>query len=156
MCSFCSQNCQRIIRLKSLNSKTDPAVLAKEVVEKCDIIHKSQISEVEQIIYYLKNRKDIVAATGKIFETYFEMYGWSTVEFLDILDITQNTMSRNSGKVSPIEQKEKASIRNLEEYVELLYEDLPDRIRGSALILRLARFPDNLEELEKNGNDLLK
>lgn len=63
-------------------------------------------------------------------------------------------MSRNSGKVSPIEQKEKASIRNLEEYVELLYEDLPERIRGSALILRLARFPDNLEELEKNGNDL--
>lgn len=56
--------------------------------------------------------------------------------------------------MSPIEQKEKASIRNLEEYVELLYEDLPERIRGSALILRLARFPDNLEELEKNGNDL--
>lgn len=64
-------------------------------------------------------------------------------------------MSRNSGKVSPIEQKEKASIRNLEEYVELLYEDLPERIRGSALILRLARFPDNLEELEKNGNELI-
>lgn len=66
MSAFCSQNCQRIIRLKSLNSKTDPAVLAKEVVEKCDIIHKSQISEVEQIIYYLKNRKDIAATTGTV------------------------------------------------------------------------------------------
>lgn len=63
--------------------------------------------------------------------------------------------SRNSGKMSPSEQKEKASIRNLEEYVELLYEDLPERIRGSALILRLARFPDNLEELEKNGKNSL-
>ena len=34
------------------------AALAREVVEKCDLIHKSQLSDVEQIIYYLKNRKD--------------------------------------------------------------------------------------------------
>lgn len=47
---------------------------------------------------------------------------------------------------------EKASIRKIDEYVELLYEDLPERIRGSALILQLARNPDNLEELQKNGN----
>lgn len=69
----------------------------------------------------------------------------------------QRSSSRSSGKQSPImdleKHKEKASIRNLEEYVELLYEDLPERIRGSALILRLARFPDNLEELENNGNN---
>lgn len=52
--------------------------------------------------------------------------------------------------VSPTEP-EKASIRNIDEYVELLYEDLPEKIRGSALILQLARHPDNLEELEKNG-----
>lgn len=52
--------------------------------------------------------------------------------------------------VSPTEP-EKASIRNIDEYVELLYEELPEKIRGSALILQLARHPDNLEELEKNG-----
>lgn len=51
---------------------------------------------------------------------------------------------------SPTEP-EKASIRNIDEYVELLYEELADKIRGSALILQLARHPDNLEELEKNG-----
>lgn len=43
------------------------------------------------------------------------------------------------------------SIRNIEEYVELLYEDLNEQIRGSSLILQIARNPDNLEELEKNG-----
>lgn len=43
------------------------------------------------------------------------------------------------------------SIRNIEEYVELLYEDLNEKIRGSSLILKIARNPDNLEELEKNG-----
>lgn len=51
---------------------------------------------------------------------------------------------------SPVET-EKASIRNIDEYIELLYEELPERIRGSALILQLARHADNLEEFEKNG-----
>ena len=39
----------------------------------------------------------------------------------------------------------------MEEYIELLYEDIPEKIRGSALILQLARNPDNLEELLHNG-----
>ncbi|CAD7091013.1 unnamed protein product [Hermetia illucens] len=122
------KECQRIIRLKSLNSKTDPAELAKEVVEKCDLIHRSQLSEVEQIIYYLKNRKD--------------NYG-------NIADNnSQRSASRTSGKSNA--STPDASIRNIDEYVELLYEDLPERIRGSSLILKVARNPDNLEELEKN------
>lgn len=50
-----------------------------------------------------------------------------------------------------VAEPEKASIRKIDEYVDLLYEDLPERIRGSALILQLARHPDNLEELQKNG-----
>lgn len=51
------QNCQRILRLPNL-SRVDPAILAKEVVEKCDIIHKSQLAEVQQIIYYLQKRSE--------------------------------------------------------------------------------------------------
>lgn len=58
MIYFYLQNCQKIIRLRSLNAKTDPAALAREVVDKCDLIHKSQLADVEQIIFYLKNRKD--------------------------------------------------------------------------------------------------
>lgn len=63
--------------------------------------------------------------------------------------------SRNSGKISPGKvspgELEKACIRNIDDYIELLYEDLPERVRGSGLILQLARNPDNLDELEKNG-----
>lgn len=46
---------------------------------------------------------------------------------------------------------EKASINDIEGYVELLYEDIPEKVAGSALILQLARNPDNLEELGSNG-----
>lgn len=51
---------------------------------------------------------------------------------------------------------EVANINDMDEYIELLYEDIPDKVRGSALILQLARNPDNLEELLINGNKALK
>lgn len=47
---------------------------------------------------------------------------------------------------------EVANINDMDEYIELLYEDIADKVRGSALILQLARNPDNLEELLINGN----
>lgn len=46
---------------------------------------------------------------------------------------------------------EEANINSIEDYVELLYEDIPEKIRGATLILHLARNPDNLEELLQNG-----
>ncbi|XP_039959775.1 kinesin-associated protein 3 isoform X1 [Bactrocera neohumeralis] len=140
------KNCQKIIRLRSLNAKTDPAALAREVVDKCDLIHKSQLADVEQIIFYLKNRKDNAGA--------------------DIADNNSHHRSAVSGKRTPASKANPASavlspaktpasnadvsINNIDEYVELLYEDLSERIRGSAMILQVARNPDNLEELEKN------
>lgn len=40
---------------------------------------------------------------------------------------------------------------DLSDYLELLYEELTDKIRGTGLILQLARNPDNLLELASNG-----
>ena len=40
---------------------------------------------------------------------------------------------------------------DIEVYLELLYEELPDKIRGTAMILQLARNPDNLLELSTSG-----
>lgn len=56
----------------------------------------------------------------------------------------------NGGDTPP----EKASIRAVDAYVELLYDELPDKIRGSSLLLQLARNPDNLEELARNESVL--
>ena len=46
---------------------------------------------------------------------------------------------------------EKANLVDIEVYRELLYEELPDKVRGTAMILQLARNPDNLLELSTNG-----
>ena len=54
-----------------------------------------------------------------------------------------------------IQSDEKASILDLDSYLESLYEDLPAKIRGTGLVLQLARSPDNLLELSRNGPSYL-
>lgn len=79
------------------------------------------------------------------------------VDSLDIMSKSAGSLKQTRLKSAcgvPSTEPEKASIRKIEEYVDLLYEDLSERIRGSALILQLARHPDNLEELQKSGTYL--
>ncbi|XP_057335526.1 kinesin-associated protein 3 [Microplitis mediator] len=114
------KECQKIIRLKSLNADTNVSLLAKEVMEKCSLIHESKLHEVEQLIYYLQNRK-----------------------------INEDQPSRPVSSTNS-DTDERAVISNVDSYIELLYEEIPDKIKGSALILQLARIPDNLLELTKN------
>ncbi|KOB76892.1 putative kinesin-associated protein [Operophtera brumata] len=52
--------------------------------------------------------------------------------------------------MSPMESVPVAVLNSVDDYVELLYDDIPEKIKGSALILQLARNPDNLLELARN------
>ncbi|XP_050675764.1 kinesin-associated protein 3 [Leptidea sinapis] len=52
--------------------------------------------------------------------------------------------------MSPVESVPVAVLNRVDDYVELLYDDIPEKIKGSALILQLARNPDNLVELARN------
>ena len=40
---------------------------------------------------------------------------------------------------------------DLDDYLELLYDDLPSKIKGTGMILQLARTPDNLLNLAQTG-----
>ncbi|XP_050693391.1 kinesin-associated protein 3-like isoform X4 [Eriocheir sinensis] len=115
------KECQKIIRLKSLDSNTDVAVLAKEVVDKCKLIHPSKLGEVQHLIGYLLSRKE-AGKDGNV--------------SLDHPD--------------PGEAQEQANLNELDSYMEMLYEEMPDKVRGASLILQLARNPDYLEELCQN------
>lgn len=48
------------IRVKALNEKSNLKALAKEIVDKCSLIHHSKILEVEQLLYFLQNRKEVI------------------------------------------------------------------------------------------------
>ncbi|XP_006812486.1 kinesin-associated protein 3-like [Saccoglossus kowalevskii] len=128
------KECQKIIRLKNLNSATDVAALAREVVDKCKLIHPSKLPEVEQLLYYLQNRKKNSPTKGS----------------------DQGKKGTLTGKLKDpppyegTELDELANINDIEDYIEYLYEDTPEKVRGTALVLQLARNPDNLEELLQN------
>ncbi|XP_051501059.1 kinesin-associated protein 3-like isoform X4 [Myxocyprinus asiaticus] len=125
------KECQKIIRLKSLNSNTDIASLARKVVEECRLISPSRLPEVEQLLFYLQNRK-------------------KTAEKKENKPIKPRDLTSFEG----MELDEEANINSIDDYVELLYEDIPEKIRGATLILHLARNPDNLEELLQNDTVL--
>lgn len=75
------------------------------------------------------------------------------IHFIDFENDSQpprpvSSISTESG------DSERAVISSIDSYMELLYDEIPDKIKGSSLILQLARVPDNLQELTKNGNNL--
>ncbi|XP_041705213.2 kinesin-associated protein 3-like isoform X2 [Coregonus clupeaformis] len=122
------KECQKIIRLKSLNANTDIASLARKVVEECRLIHPSKLPELEQLLFYLQNRKKS--------------------------DTREKHSPRDLTPFEGMELHEEANINRIDDYVELLYEDIPEKVRGAILILHLARNPDNLEELLQNETAL--
>uniref|UniRef100_A0AAY4CK61 Kinesin-associated protein 3 n=1 Tax=Denticeps clupeoides TaxID=299321 RepID=A0AAY4CK61_9TELE len=125
------KECQKIIRLKSLNANTDTASLARKVVEECRLIHPSRVLEVEHLLKYLQSRKKSSEKPEK-----------------------QPVKPRDLSLFEGMELDEEANINSIEDYKELLYEDVPEKIRGAKLILHLARNPDNLEELLQNETAL--
>ncbi|CAF0831546.1 unnamed protein product [Didymodactylos carnosus] len=124
------KDAQKIIRLKSLNPNTDIRALAKEVISQCKLIHPTKRLEVEQLLSYLQNRRDTApsmttSGTG-----------------------TQKPISDELEQPSiDFQLTETANITDIDDYAELLYDNVPDKIKGSALILQLARNPDNLSEI---------
>uniref|UniRef100_A0A671PKA2 Kinesin-associated protein 3-like n=1 Tax=Sinocyclocheilus anshuiensis TaxID=1608454 RepID=A0A671PKA2_9TELE len=125
------KECQKIIRLKSLTSNTDIASLARKVVEECRLISPSRLPEVEQLLFYLQNRKKSAEKKEK-----------------------KQIKPRDLTPFEGMELDEEANINSIDDYIELLYEDIPEKIRGATLILHLARNPDNLEELLQNETAL--
>uniref|UniRef100_A0A671PLB3 Kinesin-associated protein 3-like n=1 Tax=Sinocyclocheilus anshuiensis TaxID=1608454 RepID=A0A671PLB3_9TELE len=119
------------IRLKSLTSNTDIASLARKVVEECRLISPSRLPEVEQLLFYLQNRKKSAEKKEK-----------------------KQIKPRDLTPFEGMELDEEANINSIDDYIELLYEDIPEKIRGATLILHLARNPDNLEELLQNETAL--
>lgn len=47
------------IRLKDLTDNTDIVALAKELIDKCKLIPPNKLPEVEQLLYYLQNRREV-------------------------------------------------------------------------------------------------
>lgn len=122
------KKCQKLIRFHSLNPSINCATLAKDVINKCKLIHPSKLDEVQHLLRYLQYRKQCAPAILV-----------KSNEAVDISPFEENL--KNEGK---------ASLLDLENYIELLYDEISDKIKGSNLILQLCKDSSNLDELTKN------
>lgn len=126
------KQCQKRIKVPNLCSKkTDIPALAEAIVDKCRYIHPSKLAELEQLLLYLQTRE-----AGKPKERRGGKRAGGAGDERSLLDATA--------------LQEKASFDALDEYLEMLYDDTKAKIRGTGLILQLARNPDNMEELAMN------
>uniref|UniRef100_A0A2K5NGA8 Kinesin associated protein 3 n=1 Tax=Cercocebus atys TaxID=9531 RepID=A0A2K5NGA8_CERAT len=117
----------------SLNANTDITSLARKVVEECKLFFSSKLNEVEQLLYFFQNRRDSLSGKEKKEKSSKPKY-FLLLPFFFIDEV--------------------ANINDMDVFFELLYEDIPDKVRGSALILQLARNPDFFEELLLNETAL--
>uniref|UniRef100_A0A8C1Y165 Kinesin-associated protein 3b n=1 Tax=Cyprinus carpio TaxID=7962 RepID=A0A8C1Y165_CYPCA len=121
---------KKYIQLRSLSASTDISALARKVVEECKVIHPSKLVEVEHLPLYLQKREK---PSSK-----FEKKEKKPSKPRELLPFEE------------MEIDEEANINKIDDYIELLYESILEKIRGSTPILHLAHIPDNLEELLHN------
>ncbi|GMS89342.1 hypothetical protein PENTCL1PPCAC_11517, partial [Pristionchus entomophagus] len=113
---------QKIINLKELTENVDIEWLASIVLEKCSLIPEGNRKDLEHILYYLQRTVNSRAHSAS--------------------SITERSVS------SPASMN--ASMTEVESYIELLYEDITAKNRGSLCILELAKNPANLLLLSEN------
>ena len=126
-----NKQAQKTITIKNLSPGTDLRKLSELIVEKCNLIHPTKVPELEQLLYYLQSRKKTV--NSESVDQEMERIRQVTSQFDDIDEI-----------------QEKADLNELDSYVDLLYDDMKTKTKGTSLILQLARNPDNLAELIDN------
>ncbi|RWS10991.1 kinesin-associated protein 3-like protein [Dinothrombium tinctorium] len=159
-----SKECQKIIRLQSLEQSSDADKIAEEVIKKSgNLISFSQIEEVKQIINYLKKRKAAnETATGAKIENFRPKTASNRKN-------SANSKKTSNGNSSPSHSpfdslindlvrdlklneltESEPSINSLDNYIELLYEEFHDKIKGAAYLFYLATNSDNLSVLTSN------
>ncbi|KAG8182560.1 hypothetical protein JTE90_007297 [Oedothorax gibbosus] len=124
-----SRTSQKLVRLKGGFDTDEIRALAQVIIETCPLVPPSKLTEVEQCLYYLQTRKGGAEEENKA-------------------DVDGETDASETNHTSADE--ETASVTNIDSYIELLYEEIPEKVRASDLVLQLARQTGNLSVLRKN------
>ena len=140
------------IRLKQLNENTNVPLLAEEIVEQCKLIHHSKLPLVQELVFKLQQRSiEEANSGGRSSRSRKSRSSRSSRRRSD--DDYDNTNNGSGGQNTNSEQVQgpKANIENVDEYMELLYDDdMKIKVKGTAMIMDLARDAGNLEALIQN------
>ncbi|KAI8818255.1 kinesin-associated protein-domain-containing protein [Fimicolochytrium jonesii] len=131
------KNLQKIIRVKTLTPSSNLTAIAHEVVDKCKLIHPSKVVEVEQVLYYLLQRKGSQDDDGI-----------SDREWLR-KQLEEQKREEDHPQLAQTKQ-EASSMSNIDSYIEGLYEEIPEKTIATRNVMELSRDPQNLEALASN------
>lgn len=119
-------------------------------MDKCKLIHPGKIKDVEQQLYYLQKRSLDNATSGSSRPATSS----KSLQRLDAERVSTSpaqSQSRNSFYADEEDGEEfMPLLENIEEYIEGLYEEMPDKIISTRNILQLARVPHNMQVLTEN------
>ena len=125
------------IRLSNFSGSSNVKAIAKEVVRKSNYVSTEKLGEVESLLSQLKRT---------LIEEQYHTKDDVAQEMAGLRKMATTREPRHAE-----EEEEPARMRDLDKYLELLYEDdLDERIRGSFMISQLTRDPTNLESLVKS------
>ncbi|KAI1289211.1 Kinesin-associated protein 3 [Halotydeus destructor] len=153
-----NKECQKIIRLKSLQQSVDLNALALEVVKKSgNLILMSQLDEVRRLLTYIKSRNDqkemkmgnLRPKTAASSRSSSRSAPAKLIQINISLDPTKDILSNELLRELKLDL-DGTSMRKVDDYIEHLYDNMQDKLKGAALILYLARNADNLAELTSN------
>ncbi|GFT45194.1 kinesin-associated protein 3 [Nephila pilipes] len=125
-----SRQSQKVVRIKGSFDTDEIRTLAQIIVDTCPLVPPTKQTEVEQLLYYLQTRK-----------------GAGEEENTEDVDGDIDTSEADNFSMS---DEETASVTSVDSYIELLYEEIPEKVKASALVLQLARQTGNLNVLRKN------
>lgn len=162
-----SKEIQKIIRLKSLEETSDIDPIVSQVINKSKgLLTESHRNELRHSILYLKNRQSVPSktSTGTMIESLRPKTAGARMP--------DKQLNYSNGITSSLSQKQlfnqsspsidsftrdisrsislssmagsEPSVNNLNDYTELLYEELPEKIRGTAMVYELSKDHDNL------------
>lgn len=109
--------------------------IAKKVLKRCNVIPKLRFNELISALVEL-NKNGSLSQT-KSYEFPFLMHCF--------LSVNQLTL----GNIENFDEND-VCMEKLDHYIELLYDDIDDKIKGALNILNLVNKPENLKFLSKN------
>eukprot|EP00937_MAST-01D_sp_MAST-1D-sp2_P004546 g4546.t1 len=134
---------QKLIKLTSLNDNTDIPRLARQIVDKCKMIHASKQGHVEDLLRALCDRH---RQRERGADSHRQLL---REQRRRARRAGREESKRGEGKEE--EERPKASMDDIDEYLEQLYEDdMAAKEGATAKVLELARGSGNLELMIQN------
>lgn len=112
--------------------------LAYRMLQKCDLIPPVRIHDLLYVLLELNDELCLSSSANYEFP----------ISFHNLLAIS--TATTNSLKSSEDIENETVALDQLDRYIELLYDEPEDKIKGAVLILQLASKAEHLPELSRN------